>query len=126
MLSQLGFHQKWINWVMNCITTSTFSVLVNNSPGSCFGPSRGIRQGDPLAPYIFVLAMEYLARTLHRECDCNNSKIGIKLTPGGTPIPFLSFADDTIIFAKANNESIDKIKLILEDFSQVSGLKINL
>ena len=101
MLKQLNFNDKWINWVMTCISSVNFSVLVNDTPGKTFKPTRGIRQGDPLAPYIFVLAMEFLARSLQRESEKTKPKIGIKLTPNGTTIPFLSFADDTFIYSCA-------------------------
>lgn len=110
---------------MSCISTTCFSVLANDSPRKTFKPSRGIHQGDPVAPYIFVLAMEYVARLLQLESEKNKSKVGIKLTPRSTNPPYLSLVNDKIIFAPTNNESIDKIKVILLDLSQVYKLKIN-
>ena len=125
ILTKFGFHKTWIKWTMACIRNASFSVLVNNVPGKPFSPSRGIRQGDPLSPYIFVIAMEYLARKLQAESLKPKSDIGIKLVPRSTSIPFLSFADDTLILAKANYKKISTIKEILNEFAEKSGLNIN-
>lgn len=64
ILLKFGFHHKWVQWTMTGIKNISFSVLVSNIPGIPFGPSRGIRQEGPLSPYIFVIVMKYLARTL--------------------------------------------------------------
>lgn len=79
MLTQFNFYDKWINWVMTIISSTDFYVLVNDTPGKTFTPTRGLCQGDLLAPYIFVLVMKYLTRTLQQQSE--KPKIGIKLTP---------------------------------------------
>ncbi|XP_068474583.1 secreted RxLR effector protein 78-like [Phaseolus vulgaris] len=61
MLQRLGFHEKWILWVKGCLASSSVSVLVNGSPTEEFRPSRGLRQGDPLAPFLFLVVAEGLA-----------------------------------------------------------------
>jgi hypothetical protein len=55
IMEKLGFHPKWINWIRICIYTSSFSILLNGSPFSLFRPSRGLRQGDPLSHFFFIL-----------------------------------------------------------------------
>jgi len=61
MLQRLGFHSKWIGWIRGCMESATISVLVNGSPTEEFKPSRGLRQGDPLAPFLFTVVAEGLA-----------------------------------------------------------------
>ena len=110
---------------MTCLTKTNFSVLVNNLPGKTFQTSRGIRQGDPLAPYIFVIVMELLARMIQQESSELDPLIGIKLTNNSDPIPFPSFTDDTLIFGNANDLSLHTIKNLLNKFCNISGLSIN-
>lgn len=100
-------------------------LLKINTTGVPFRPFRGIRQGDSLSPYISIIAMKYLARTLQKESITLRPNIWVKSVSRGTPNPFLNFANDTLILAKANNKSLIKIKEILADFSLKAGLTIN-
>ena len=108
-----------------CISTVSFSVLVNGIPGQLFSPSRGIRQGDPLSPYIFILCAELLARQLHAESSYGSKLVGVKLGHSGVKIPFLTFADDTMIFAIASPESCSIIRKILDKYCSMSGQLVN-
>jgi hypothetical protein len=64
IMEKLGFHPKWINWIRICITTSSFSVMLNGSPFGLFWPSRGLRQGDPLSYFLFILGTKVISRLL--------------------------------------------------------------
>ena len=120
-LQQLGFHSKWINWVMECITTVSYSLLVNDESTGFITPSRGIRQGDPLSPYIFILCMEALSNTLFRESALTKSGIGIKLSAGVERIPCLLFADDCLLFCQVDNNHCLRLNQVLDTFCSNSG-----
>src|ERR1044071_4696293 len=110
--------------IRECVTTVSFSVLVNNGPTNIFLPSRGLRQGGPLSPFLFILCSEVLARKIQFESNHNNN-IGFPIVPNRITIPFLSFADDIIIFAKAQNSACQTIRTIIEDYYEISGQRIN-
>jgi hypothetical protein len=100
-MEKLGFHCKGINLVRQCITT-TFFLLLNGSPYGLFRPTRGLRQEDPLSPFLFIMGLEILARMLRKE-ELNGLPHGIKLSRANPSISLLLFADNTIIFARAKH-----------------------
>ena len=125
ILTRLGFHPKWIGWVMECISTVSYSVLINGSPEGNIYPSRGIRQGDPLSPYIFIICVEFLGRELVKQAKNPKNHIGIPSHHSGPKIPFLMFAYDCIIFAKASQNACNNINRILKKFCALSGQLVN-
>lgn len=93
-LLQFGFCVKWCDRIMNCITSTSFSVLVNGSPSDYITPSRGIKQGDPLSPYIFILCIEPFIRHCNTLALASKTNVGILSLPRGFRISNLVFADD--------------------------------
>ena len=124
MLERMGFGPKWIRWINWCISTATFSVLINGSPAGFFRSSRGLRQGDPLSPYLFVIGIEALSCLLNRAVE-GNFITGCR-DGGEIVISHLLYPDDTIIFCDANAEQLMYLRWTLMWFEAFSGLKINL
>ena len=114
----MGFGLKWKGWIKACITSVRFSVLVNGSPEIFFGSSRGLRQGDPLSPLLFLLIMEVLSRIL-KKTEENNLIQGFHVgavNSVGVRISHLLFADDTILFCDASRDQLLSIRLALSCF----------
>ena len=109
---------------MECVSTVTYAFLINGSPRGRVKPSRGIRQGDPLSPYIFILCGEVLSGL------CNNAQesgrlAGIQVAAGSPRINHLLFADDTMFFIKADKDNTTELKAILSQYEAASGQTIN-
>ncbi|KAE8696464.1 hypothetical protein F3Y22_tig00110670pilonHSYRG00065 [Hibiscus syriacus] len=121
---QMGFGSRWRGWVWECISTVRVSVLLNGSPTKEFKMLRGLRQGDPLSPFLFLMVTE----TLHLMLEGAVSKgyiEGIHNVAPNTIILHLQFADDTILFLRPDQDGLRNVKRILRCFELGSGLTIN-
>jgi len=124
MLRRMGFGPKWIRWIDGCLKSASISVLVNGSPSHEFIPQRGLRQGDPLAPFLFNIVAEALNGILKAAVG-RNLYNGFTVGSNNVDISILQYADDTIFYGEASMMNIKAIKAILRAFKLVSGLKIN-
>lgn len=124
VLGRLGFHQTWINWIMECVSSVTYTFLINGSPRGRVKPSRGIRQGDPLSPYIFILCGEVLSGLCNRAQE-SGAMAGIRVATGCPRVNHLLFADDTMFFTRANEASATALTTILRQYETASGQVIN-
>lgn len=124
MLQRTGFCPKWVKWIEGCLKSASISILVNGSPSAEFIPSRGIRQGDPLAPFLFNVVAEGLNGLLKKAKQENLYK-GFQVGRHNVNISILQYANDTIFFGEASMENAIAIKTILRVFELASGLKIN-
>lgn len=112
--------------IMSWISSSSISILVNGEKTPYFNPTRGIRQGDPLFPYLFIMCMELLSRRIDHEIDILHwNPITINKKSPGPLLSYLFFVDDLILFAKANKGNCNTIKNTMNSFSLHSGQKIN-
>ena len=112
----------------NCISTVKYSVLVNGVPAGFFSSTKGLRQGDPLSPSLFVMGMEVLSVLITRAVE-GGFIHGCRIWRGreqAVNITHLLFADDTIVFCEAKKEALLHLGWILFWFEAASGLKINL
>ncbi|WZZ75662.1 hypothetical protein YC2023_087032 [Brassica napus] len=124
VLQRMGFHEKWIHWIMECISSVTYAFLINGSPRGRVKPSRGIRQGDPLSPYIFILCSEVLSGLCNKAQE-DGLLEGIRVAKGCPRVNHLLFADDTMFFSKADKASSLALKTILQQYETASGQSIN-
>jgi hypothetical protein len=109
VLTFFKFPPPFVDLVLECVTTSSFSVLVNGGQLESFKPSRGIRQRDPLSPYLFKLCMEYLSLKILEACD-NNSWKAIKASKNGPSFSHLLLADDLLLCAEASSNCCSTIE----------------
>nr|GEW47367.1 RNA-directed DNA polymerase, eukaryota [Tanacetum cinerariifolium] len=124
ILTRFGFGPKWRSWIHGCLQSATASVLLNGSPTSEFQFQCGLKQGDPLAPFLFILVMETLHLSLVRAIDAGIFK-GLNIGTSFT-ISHLFYADDAAFIEEWSNANFSGITKILQCFSLLFGLKINL
>ena len=123
VMSKMGFPTLWRKWIKECVGTAT--VLVNGSPTDEFPLGRGLRQGDPLSPFLFLLAAEgfnVLMESLTRHNLFSGFQVGINAT---ITVSHLQFADDTLILGDKSWANIRAMRAILLLFQSLSGLKVN-
>lgn len=100
MMEQLGFDSRFISLIMDCITTVSYSIICQGKVEGHIIPERGIRQGDPLSPYIFLLCTEGFTHLI-KKAELYNKIQGIKVAHGEPSITHFFFADDSLLFLKA-------------------------
>ena len=108
-----------------CLSTVSFAVLVNGNAKGWVKASRGLRQGDPLSPFLFTLVADVLSRMLLRAEERNLLE-GFKVGRNRIRVSHLQFADDTIFFSNTCEEELKTLKSLLLVFGHISGLKVNL
>ncbi|XP_019233638.1 PREDICTED: uncharacterized protein LOC109214193 [Nicotiana attenuata] len=124
VMEEIGFPDKFIKWIMECIKTVSYTVLINGETTKPFEAAKGLRQGDPISPFLFAIVMEYLSRSFieigkdmlfqyHPRCK----KLGIT---------HLSFADDLLLFSIGDLTSISTLYQYFSQFSKASGLQANM
>jgi len=123
LLTHLGFGIDFIRWVMSCITTVSFSVLINGAASPFFHAERGLRQGCPLSPLLFLLVAEGLSRAIIKAKGEGLFQ-GIQVAPN-LNISHLLFVDDVLIFCSGSRGDTRVLKEILDLFSKATGMEIN-
>ncbi|CAL1358445.1 unnamed protein product [Linum trigynum] len=120
VITEIGLPRKFIDAIMACITSPTMQVLWNGQNTEEFKPSRGLRQGCPLSPYLFTLCLEKLSHLIRESIDQGKWK-PIRLNPGGPQLSHIFFADDLILFVEASADQAAVIMKCLDTFCQASG-----
>lgn len=123
-LIHFGFPDKMVNWIMSCITGSVFSISINAELQGYFKGARGLRQGDPISPYLFTIVMEVLTLIMKRKVE---DKKEFKYHWGcrSMKLTHLCFADDLLMVCHGDMKLVKIIKEALDEFSSISGLLPN-
>ena len=124
IMAKMGFSSRWIALISMCIRSVSYSILLNGQPQGLISPQRGLRQGDPLSPYLFLLVTEGLHGLLRKVEDMGRLR-GVSLCPAGPRISHLLFADDSLIFCRASIADCRTIQDILLKYERASGQNIN-
>lgn len=124
VMLKMGFDPRWVDLIMECVQSVSLSIIINGSPSSPFTPTRGLRQGDPLSSYLFILVSEVLSSMIQKSCDSGNLK-GIKFFEAGPSISHLFFADDSLFFLNATDHNCREMIKILDSYCKASGQRVN-
>ena len=119
-MRKMGFQERWISLVMMCVTTVTYSMLINGEPMGAVTPSRGLCQGDPISSYLFLLCVEGLSTMLRRK-ESDDSIRGILVRKGEPKISYLFFVNDNIIFCQASFWDCEQVAKVLAEYEKESG-----
>lgn len=122
-MKMLGFCDKWVTSIMNCVTSVSSSILINGKQGVNFTPSRGLRQGDPLSPYLFLMC--WRASSLLNNSEKKRITRGLQVARGGTSINYLLFADDCILFRRTKLEEWNSLHGVLKRYEKASRQFLN-
>jgi len=120
-----GFDERWRKWIKGCLSSVSFSIIINGKDRNHFSSSRGLRQGDPISPFLFILAADAMSRRILRGVE-NESFRPLEVGSPSLSLSHLQFADDTLIFGVFDIQSWANLVNIIRDFCKDSGLKVNI
>jgi hypothetical protein len=123
-LVEIKLPEKMVNVIMHAITSVETNVKWNGARGEFFRPHRGIRQGDPISPYLFVLCMDKLSHLIMHAINVGDWR-GIKAGRNGPMVSHLMFADDLLLFGEASENQMNCVMQILDTFCKLSGQEVS-
>ncbi|KAJ0546635.1 putative RNA-directed DNA polymerase [Helianthus annuus] len=125
IMEQMSFPLTFIKWIMATVNCARASVLVNGSPTQEFSCHRGLRQGDPLSPFLFIIAMEALTGVMKKACNLGIYE-GVRLSNQGLVMSHFMYADDVIFLGNWSSNCVLNLTRILRCFYLASGLRVSL
>jgi len=125
VMIKMGFSNRWIDWIMMCVETVDYLVIVNKDMVGTIISGRGLRQGDPLSPYLFILCAEGLS-ALIRDAEGRGELQGVRVCRNAPVVSHLLFADDCFLFFQAEESQANVMKRILTTYEEALGQAISL
>lgn len=124
LMRRMGFSDSWIHLILRCVTSVSYAFKINGSIVGNVRPSRGLRQGDPLSPYLFVLCAQGLSSLIHSQVRASALR-GVRIARDDPMISHLFFADDSLIFFRATKQDCKELQACLSTYEKASGQLIN-
>ena len=124
IMLRMGFHSKWVNTIMHCLTSITYSIRINGVPHGHITPTRGLRQGDSLSPYLFLLCVEGLS-SLIQKAALEEKITGISICRRGPQLSHLFFADDSLMFCQATSDDCVELMRLIQVYESSTGQQLN-
>jgi hypothetical protein len=125
VMRRMGFVERWVQLIMECVRSISYAVLINGKEVGGIQPTRGLQQGDPLFSYLFLFCAEALS-SLPKQAELNVSVNGVPTSKHGPRISHLFFADDSLLFRKANPVEWCRLLNILDKYEAASDQKLNM
>jgi ribonuclease HI len=124
VMGRMGFDCKWTNLIMMCVKSANYEILVNGAPTGHIRPTRGIRQGDPISPYLFLMCAEALSAIMTRA-ESRGELSGVPTSKKGPRLNHLFFADDSLLFCKTTPLHWQRLTELLGAYEMASGQRLN-
>ena len=124
LMQKMGFDKRWIDLIMIYVKTVTYSIIVNGELKGLIHPSKGIKQGNPLSSFLFLMCTEGLHGFIKNATRKGEIK-GFSLCRRGSKLTHLFFADDSLLFCRVNPDECNKILSILSSYKSASGQQVN-
>ena len=125
VLIAVNFDAKWVKWLMECVTSVHYTLLFNGNISNSFKPGTGLRQGDPISPYLFLMCANILSLAL-LQAESSNLISGVKVGRNGDTFTHLLYADDSLLFFKKDEKSLANLQRTLDWYCALFGQSINL
>ncbi|XP_060965763.1 uncharacterized protein LOC133034618 [Cannabis sativa] len=125
VLTKLGFVDTWVHLIMQCVSSANYKVIHGSHEMGPIAPTRGLRQGDPLSPYLFILCAEGLSALL-RKYERQGWIHGCKVANGAPRVSHMLFADDSYLYCQASEVEAHRVRKLLTKFERASGQEVNL
>ena len=124
VMRKMGFDEDWVDQIFRCISTTQLSFIINGKQRGSLSPSRGLRQGDPISPYLFLICTDAFSGLLSKA-QKGGPIHGVKVCKRAPQVSHLFFADDSVLFVRATTSECERVIDIIRRYEEASGQRIN-